>query len=86
MSKEVWKHSLTAILEYSKLAEKKLGIPIVSDIIWHGGEPLLLPVSYYEMVLNLQKDIFPSEWIIEGRIKNCIQTNLYSLSNDHLEV
>lgn len=86
MSKEVWKHALEAIREYSNLAEKQQGFPVYSDIIWHGGEPLLLPVSYYEMVLDLQKEIFPNKWLDEHRIRNCIQTNLYSLSDDHLRI
>lgn len=37
---------------------------------WHGGEPLLLPISYYEHALKLQKKYG------RGRhIDNCLQTN-----------
>jgi diguanylate cyclase (GGDEF)-like protein len=37
---------------------------------WHGGEPLLLPVSFYEQALRLQRRYG------RGRpIDNCIQTN-----------
>ena len=38
--------------------------------IWHGGEPLLRPLSFYERVIELQKRY------AGGRIiDNCIQTN-----------
>lgn len=38
--------------------------------IWHGGEPLLLPVSYYEHVLELQQKHARGH-----HIDNCLQTN-----------
>lgn len=38
--------------------------------IWHGGEPLLRPIAFYERVMELQ------ERYAEGKhIDNCIQTN-----------
>ena len=37
---------------------------------WHGGEPLLLPISYYERALQLQQKY------AHGRhVDNCLQTN-----------
>lgn len=38
--------------------------------IWHGGEPLLRPISFYERVLELQ-----SRYANGRRVDNCIQTN-----------
>lgn len=86
MSLDVWRSTLRAILEYSELAEDQLGLPIVSSIIWHGGEPLLLPPRYFQSVLELQSEIFPDEWIKQGRVRNCIQTNLYAVSDRHLDI
>jgi uncharacterized protein len=86
MSLDVWGSALRAILEYSELAEDQLGLPIFSSIIWHGGEPLLLPPPYFESVLELQSKIFPDEWIKQGRVSNCIQTNLYAVSDGHLDI
>ena len=37
---------------------------------WHGGEPLLLPVSYYERALQLQQ-----KYASGRHIDNCLQTN-----------
>ena len=86
MSLDVWRSTLQAIVEYAELAEQQLGVPISSDVIWHGGEPLLLPPAYFRDVLELQGDIVPEEWARQGRIRNCIQTNLYVASDDHLDI
>ncbi len=37
---------------------------------WHGGEPLLLPISYYERALELQQKYARGHYI-----DNCLQTN-----------
>ena len=86
MSLDVWKSTLCAIREYAELAEEQLDMPIVSSIIWHGGEPLLLPPSYFESVLTLEREVFPADWIAEGRVRNCIQSNLYSVSDAQLDI
>src|SRR5262245_49181019 len=28
--------------------------------VWHGGEPLLIPLDYYEQIGQMQREIFPS--------------------------
>ena len=44
---------------------------------WHGGEPLLRPISFYEHVIKLQKQY------ARGRhIDNCIQTNGVLINDD----
>ena len=44
---------------------------------WHGGEPLLRPISFYEHVMKLQKQY------AQGRhIDNCIQTNGLLINDD----
>jgi uncharacterized protein len=84
MSLEVWAATLRAIREYSQLAEEQLGYAVRTNIIWHGGEPLLLPVDYFESVLALQSEVFPEQWRSKRRIGNSIQTNLYSLTEEKL--
>lgn len=44
--------------------------------IWHGGEPLLRPITFYERALKLQQ-----HYANGHRIDNCIQTNA-TLIND----
>lgn len=44
----------------------------ISDVVftWHGGEPLMLSVAFFERVLKLQR-----RYAQGHRIQNCIQTN-----------
>jgi uncharacterized protein len=43
--------------------------------IWHGGEPLLLGLDYFQQVLELQQQILGQH---PGRVQNLVQTNLYA--------
>lgn len=53
------------------------------DLVWHGGEPTLLPPKYYSNVLDLQNRLCPkTHW----RIRHSLQSNLTALTEDHLEV
>jgi uncharacterized protein len=49
--------------------------------IWHGGEPLLLPPSYYRETFQDQRDVFGAR-----PIKNIVQTNLTVLDEDRLDL
>jgi uncharacterized protein len=40
--------------------------------VWHGGEPLLLPLSFYKDVMRLQEKYFGKD---THRVSNTIQTN-----------
>jgi uncharacterized protein len=48
--------------------------------VWHGGEPMLVPPTYYYRAFELQRQIF-SENI---RVKNSVQTNLTILDEPRL--
>ena len=49
--------------------------------IWHGGEPLLVPLEYYERIGELQQEILGTT--IE--YANLLQTNLTVLTQRHIE-
>lgn len=59
-----------------KLVEKFLieasEISSCVDIIWHGGEPLIPNISYYQEIFAIQDDISNSRG---GQFKNKLQTN-----------
>jgi len=57
--------------------------PVRLQFVWHGGEPMLIPVSFYWKVLDLQNRIFPDK---KYRIGNGIQTNLTLLDEDYLKL
>lgn len=88
MSLSLWKDVLSGLREHLQAVSKETfhaGM-VQADIIWHGGEPLLLPVSYFEDVLALQKDIFPADWLESGLVQNTMQTNLYKAPEKTLEL
>ncbi|BAR99939.1 putative arylsulfatase regulatory protein [Blastochloris viridis] len=47
--------------------------------IWHGGEPLAMPLSFFEEAVALQRELFPG-WFID----NCVQTNGTLLTPEHV--
>ena len=51
-----------------------------AEFIWHGGEPFLIPLEFYEQVDLIQKDIFGTEL----KYGNSVQTNLTVLTDRHI--
>lgn len=47
-------------------------------LIWHGGEPLVLPVSYFDIAGEIIDQYFP-----EGNLIEAIQTSLIPYRRDH---
>jgi uncharacterized protein len=81
-----WTTLLVAIRDYQHLTAQRLARPVRSLIVWHGGEPLLLPSAYVRSVLALEREILGPESLASGEFVNCIQTNLYSLTADKLDL
>jgi len=52
-----------------------------ADFIWHGGEPFLVPLEFYQQVNLIQNDIFGTEF----KYRNSVQTNLTVLTDRHIE-
>jgi uncharacterized protein len=51
------------------------------DFLWHGGEPLLIPLEFYNQVNFLQKEIFGTQL----KYRNSVQTNLTILADRHIK-
>jgi uncharacterized protein len=51
------------------------------NFIWHGGEPFLVPLDYYEQISALQREIFGTA----TGYSNWVQTNLTVLTDRHVE-
>jgi uncharacterized protein len=51
------------------------------EFVWHGGEPFLIPISYYIEIGKLQKDLFRSP----ENYRNVVQTNLTVLTDAHID-
>jgi len=48
------------------------------SIVWHAGEPTVIPISFYQQVNNIIKEVVPSEIIVNQHI----QTNATLLNDD----
>jgi sulfatase maturation enzyme AslB (radical SAM superfamily) len=48
--------------------------------VWHGGEPFLIPLEYYEQVGALQREVFGGD----GTYSNLVQSNLTVLTERHV--
>jgi len=85
MSFELWAQLLQSVREYHERQMMRLGRKLETRIIWHGGEPTLLPLNYFERVLALQREILGSALVEGGQIKNTMQTNLYSIPAEKID-
>jgi uncharacterized protein len=51
------------------------------EFVWHGGEPFLVPLDYYDAIGELQRKVFGSK----VTVLNSVQTNLTVLTDRHIE-
>ena len=79
-----WAKIFRAIKRHNELQAARLGVKVQTQIVWHGGEPLLLPTDYMRGVLALQENILRREALNDGTYVNAIQSNLYRLTDDKL--
>jgi uncharacterized protein len=73
-------HQIRAAFNSIKNSIDQLAIE-KADFIWHGGEPLLIPLEFYDQVSVIQKEIFGTKL----KYANCVQTNLTILTDRHIE-
>jgi radical SAM protein with 4Fe4S-binding SPASM domain len=50
-------------------------------LIWHGGEPLTLPINYFEMAGKIIDEYFPGQQLIEA-----VQTSLIPYRREHAKI
>jgi uncharacterized protein len=85
ISFEQWHKLLQAARRYAERQRRRLAEPVQTRIIWHGGEPILLPLPYFKAVHALECEVFGPEAVARGEIVNFIQTNLSLLPEDKLD-
>ncbi|HEX8238415.1 MAG TPA: radical SAM protein [Allosphingosinicella sp.] len=76
-----WQRVLEAVRDYHLGLERRLGTPVESRLIWHGGEPLTLPADYLDQVMRLQHETLRG---LDYRI--LLQSNLFSLPEAVIEL
>jgi uncharacterized protein len=81
-----WAAALQAISRVHRRHESRTGERGRSYVVWHGGEPLLLPVAYAREVLAAQRELLGDGRLRERDYVNVVQTSLYSLDDAWLEL
>ena len=81
LSIDGWRRALDAVRCYHVQLEYRLRRPVESHVIWHGGEPLTLPVSYLDEVMTLQHAMLDG---LPHRVM--LQTNLYHLPDATIDL
>jgi uncharacterized protein len=71
--------NLTAFFRHVAAFARKNGIDNV-DFLWHGGEPLLVPITFYDEIVRLQKEAFGDD----VSYTNSAQSNLTVLTDRHI--
>ncbi len=81
-----WIRILGAALDYhiqQTAGELSKGL---TRFVWHGGEPLSLPIDYWRKVINLQHEVMDHEPSQSITYENAVQTNLFALSQGYLDL
>jgi uncharacterized protein len=85
MSLTLWEKLFETIKALEETAGSAGREPLAETIVWHGGEPSVLPLDYLESVMALEHAIFPPSWHRNGWIRNRLQSNLYSLPDEKID-
>jgi len=72
--------SLRAFFEHVADAARRYGRRRI-DFIWHGGEPLLIPLDTFLAIGELQREVIGER----AEVLNLLQTNLTVLTDRHVE-
>ena len=86
MPLELWRKVLRAACDYHLLEEARHGTPMSTRIIWHGGEPLALPLDYLTRTFELKEEVVAAAGIAPERVTTTMQTNLYAVSDATIDV
>lgn len=86
MTLDGWLRILGAAREYHLQQTGDDATAGESHFFWHGGEPLLLPVSYWRDVIALQHKTLGATSARPIPFRNGVQTNLFALAPSYLDL
>ncbi|HEV3000521.1 MAG TPA: radical SAM protein [Solirubrobacteraceae bacterium] len=86
MPLDLWRRVLRAACDYHVREEERRGEPVSTRVIWHGGEPLALPLPYLERTFALKEEAVAAARIPPERMTTAMQTNLYAVSDAAIEL
>lgn len=80
-----WERLIDSVRRYHERRSAEAGEPFKTTIIWHGGEPLLLPLPYLRSVFEMQHQMLGA-LLDTGAVVNALQTNLYRISDEQIDL
>jgi len=81
-----WEKVLRAACEYHRMQEDRLGEPVSTRIIWHGGEPLVLPLDYLRRTFELKAETVAAAGLAPEQVTTAMQTNLYAVPDAAIDL
>ncbi len=81
-----WRRILDAAKEYHLRQTGGEAAEGMTRFVWHGGEPLCLPVAYWRDVIALQREVLGRDTDGPVSYQNAVQTNLFDLSPAYLDL
>jgi len=84
MPLELWEKMLRAIRTHNEMETARHNLPNISSIVWHGGEPLLLPLEYMKQVMDLEYSILGDSPYSRAHFPNGMQTNCYHVRDEQI--
>jgi uncharacterized protein len=81
MPLDLWRKVLRAACDYHLRQEARHGAPMSTRLIWHGGEPLALPLGYLERTFELKEEAVAAAGIPADQVTIAMQTNLFAVSD-----
>ncbi len=86
MDLSVWRRVFEAMRDQREMESARLGAQAAVGMILHGGEPLALPLAYLRDVMDLKLEVLgPDSEENFGQNSNSTQSNLYSVTDSHIE-
>jgi uncharacterized protein len=86
MPLQLWEKVLCAACDYHHLQQAHHSTPVSTRIIWHGGEPLALPLEYLKQTFELKDRVVAAARIAPEHVTSAMQTNLYAVSDAALDI
>lgn len=81
-----WRRILAAAQEYHLRQTGGEAAEGMTRFVWHGGEPLSLPISYWRSVTGLQREALGGGTCRSIPYQNVAQTNLFALPPAYLDL
>ncbi|MBV9948969.1 MAG: radical SAM protein [Myxococcales bacterium] len=67
-------------------ARRRAGSCVITNLVLHGGEPLILPPAYLRTVFDCARHVFAAETLASREVHFSVQSNLLSISDEVVDL